>query len=322
MENNCPKIVYHYCSLESFKKIIENKTVRLTNITKSNDRAEIKYYYEEFEQILRTSCKKFCKEHVENNDVKELFKNIDYEALMSGAVINDTLVYYAACFSSEADLLSQWRGYADDGVGVAIGFNVESLKKPKETPVDKARFSQISYGIEGEKEKLTQLIENKLLDAKRKHEKYNSIGAYESAISEIVGMMRINAVFYKNILFQEEKEWRFVYYPFGSIFNLKLNDKYREFSKNRPFYDRMSELMTYEHKVNDLVIGKLSFGITGNKITSYVDMSFANTKKPIIEEIIIGPKAEIDDNDLRLFLIANGFDLTKIEIKKSKATYR
>ena len=32
------------------------------------------------------------------------------------------------CLSEKCDLLSQWRGYAEDGTGVAIGFSVEYLK--------------------------------------------------------------------------------------------------------------------------------------------------------------------------------------------------
>ena len=37
-------LVYHYCSMEAFKSIIENKTLRLTDITKSYDSAEVKRF--------------------------------------------------------------------------------------------------------------------------------------------------------------------------------------------------------------------------------------------------------------------------------------
>ena len=37
-------LVYHYCSMETFKSIIENKTLRLTDITKSYDSAEVKRF--------------------------------------------------------------------------------------------------------------------------------------------------------------------------------------------------------------------------------------------------------------------------------------
>lgn len=38
-----PELVYHYCSLETFYAIIQNSTIRMTNISKSNDSKEIKY---------------------------------------------------------------------------------------------------------------------------------------------------------------------------------------------------------------------------------------------------------------------------------------
>lgn len=41
---------------------------------------------------------------------------------MCREAVGQTVVLYAACFSEEKDLLSQWRGYANNGAGVAIGF--------------------------------------------------------------------------------------------------------------------------------------------------------------------------------------------------------
>ena len=38
-----PKTVYHYCSLETFFAIFSNSTIRLSNISKSNDSEEITY---------------------------------------------------------------------------------------------------------------------------------------------------------------------------------------------------------------------------------------------------------------------------------------
>ncbi|WP_416152053.1 DUF2971 domain-containing protein [Pseudomonas sp. Bout1] len=35
----------------------------------------------------------------------------------------------ATCFSKAGDVLSQWRAYADDGQGYAIGFDSKLLKK-------------------------------------------------------------------------------------------------------------------------------------------------------------------------------------------------
>jgi len=42
------------------------------------------------------------------------------------------------CLSFYGDLLSQWRGYADDGCGVSIGFGVPYLKSLVHSERDKA----------------------------------------------------------------------------------------------------------------------------------------------------------------------------------------
>lgn len=57
---------------------------------------------------------------------------------------------YTICFSGHSDLLSQWRGYAKDGTGVAIGFKTKYLKKWKSGIFDKkaimtAKFDQVNY---------------------------------------------------------------------------------------------------------------------------------------------------------------------------------
>ena len=49
---NRPKTVYHYCSLDTFYAIFSNSTIRLSNISKSNDSEEITY--------LLPKMRKFC----------------------------------------------------------------------------------------------------------------------------------------------------------------------------------------------------------------------------------------------------------------------
>lgn len=50
-------IVYHYCSLDSFNSILKHRSLRLTNILKSNDSMEIswicRYYDAEFKRAMK-----------------------------------------------------------------------------------------------------------------------------------------------------------------------------------------------------------------------------------------------------------------------------
>ena len=56
-------IVYHYCSLESLNSILKNRSLRLTNILKSNDSMEIswicRYYDAEFKRAYENSDQRF-----------------------------------------------------------------------------------------------------------------------------------------------------------------------------------------------------------------------------------------------------------------------
>lgn len=93
MENNVPYIVYHYCSLDAFLSIMNNSTIRLTNISKSNDRAEIQYCFDVFEKTLRDSCLDFAKRFVEKEEIKKFFYNINYDSLVAKAVFRQNLIY-------------------------------------------------------------------------------------------------------------------------------------------------------------------------------------------------------------------------------------
>lgn len=320
-EINTPYIVYHYCSLESFLSIMNNSTIRLTNISKSNDRAEIQYCFDVFEKTLRDSCIEFSRKYVDNTEIKRHFREIDYDSLVARAVINDSLIYYVACFSAEPDLLSQWRGYANDGKGVAIGFYSKNFMNAQD--LKNVKYNKITYDMHTVKIELHDKTIQKL---KMVHDKAgvsaSPFSYYDTAINDIISEMVYKAIFYKNPAFSEESEWRLVFYPFGNIRNLLIDHKSKDMSSNQLFYDRMHEPIEYEKDYHGLNRGKLQFKCTDDKIISYVDMNFASIKDLMLAEIVVGPKSNIDDKDLRLFLLSNGYDLSKINIRKSSATYQ
>lgn len=313
-------IVYHYCSLESFLSIINNSTIRLNNISKSNDRDEIKYCFNAFKETLRDSCLEFSRNFIDNIEVKKFFSEIDYDNLVSRAVTNESLIYYAICFSSESDLLSQWRGYSNDGKGVAIGFYSKNFINAKD--LKNIKYNKITYDMTIVKKELHDYIIKKLRNAHIKTQNSSFLSPYMDAINDIISGMVYNAVFYKNPAFQEESEWRLVFYPFGNIRNLLINHKCNDLSSNQLLYDRMYEIIEYKKDYSGLLRGNLQFRCTDDKIISYIDINFDRIKDSMLAEIIIGPKSNIDDKDLRFFLMSNGYNLSKLIIKKSAATYQ
>lgn len=106
---------------------MSNKTIRMCDSAKTNDYMEkswIMNLVEELfvqtinEQGITINLYDKC-EKLENNYM-EYFK-----AFIKDRISEPTLL---ACFSRGKDKLSQWRVYADNGSGIAIGFDLEQIK--------------------------------------------------------------------------------------------------------------------------------------------------------------------------------------------------
>ena len=111
-----PAVVYHYCSVETFYHIISNHTLRLSDIEKSNDFMEKKW------------ATRQCLSYIEQN-IRSPYYPCSVNPERAAALLEEMKLQFAeyntmilaACFSSRRDLLSQWRGYGDNGYGVCIG---------------------------------------------------------------------------------------------------------------------------------------------------------------------------------------------------------
>ncbi len=102
------------------------------------------------------------------------------------------------------------------------------------------------------------------------------------------------ALVFKDKWFHEEKEWRILYTP-GLPFTIN----------NKPGRITFNE---------GLIQGR--FNNNGISYFSYV------FPKSLISEIKLGPKNNIDINELKEKLISYNYDLNKIKITKSDGNYR
>ena len=101
-----PPILYHYCPVDAFIKIVTNKTMWLTNLFFMNDSQE--HFW------LRTKARKHLQEQIQGNP-----DDFGYDYIDSILKQESMHEIYCACFSEQGDLLSQWQAYADDGKGVS-----------------------------------------------------------------------------------------------------------------------------------------------------------------------------------------------------------
>jgi len=116
-------VIYHYCSLNNLLKIITSKELYLFNAISMNDSYETNW-------IIHLINEELSKR---NNDFND--EDIKY---LDRSFSSNRLYPYISCFSLDSDSLSQWRAYADDGKGVAIGFNEECFGVKKWIPSNTA----------------------------------------------------------------------------------------------------------------------------------------------------------------------------------------
>jgi len=316
--------IYHYCSADTFMAIIQNKTLRLSDLNKTNDYMEKRWANKFIVCMLQEKLDEYginmrleedyWYDEQSNNHLQYYKKEVE-------RVLYDESPVLITCFSEEKDILSQWRAYGQDGTGVAIGFNykVISLLNDKRDMV----VEKVVYKESKQKEKLGQLIESVIIyiqnmfeeDKVRISDDFNvyfkeEFDVFCEVLVDYIG--RIGCII-KNPAFAEEKEVRIIYNP-----NLPNRETLGDIQLNeaKDYFVKVKEISKYK-------IQPLKFNYKNNQLVSFCDIDFSDLIcKPILNEIIIGPKSQLRESDMYYFLLANGFDANNINISKSKATYR
>ncbi|NLI53778.1 MAG: DUF2971 domain-containing protein [Clostridiales bacterium] len=313
MEEKIPEILYHYCSVDTFIKIIQNKTLRLSEITKSNDSMECRWLEKAvIPEMLGSICDNLCKrkkfddseqERITSNYTRAIAER-ELNRYFEGneGLINRKLVL-ATSFSQKRDLLSQWRGYADDGYGVAIGFNTDIFKPYiSQSEMAPCNFKKVIYNRRMQESKVRRNLKNylrKLIDDPKNQK--------TTILQDLIFRMLESSIFIKNPAFVEEAEWRFyiaIYF---------VND----YSELKQAIDML--------KINDM-LQELNVSTRSNKAIFYSDIKFETIdinkdKQPWLKEIVIGPKCKLSERDVRLLLGRYDWDTVGLAINKSIATY-
>jgi hypothetical protein len=125
--------LYHYCNTSAFASIIGERRIWLSSLSLSNDTMEGKLVGATFERLFKKN----------GVDEKKLSKVMD--AVKKLEEVIDGLGF---CLSEKGDLLSQWRGYSQDGLGFSIGFSkkyLEALAKKEEECEEGINLNQVIY---------------------------------------------------------------------------------------------------------------------------------------------------------------------------------
>lgn len=307
------KTVYHYCSVNTFYSIISSQTLRLSDITKSNDKLEVAWVKGKLGGIFDKAY------DILNEEVKSTISKEDYrkkirekEALyFEGNELSDK--FFVICFAGRdsGDLLSQWRGYGDDGRGVSIGFNEKILERSADSynlyseKSHRIFFRKVEYDVRQQTKRILTVIEPylKRMNEEDKYEIRDIRSQFEITIMECFTHLYHEAIFMKNPFFKEEDESRFVISMAEDQSGIKDKElKSGAIIKNKEFYVREDE------------------------IVSYYEIDFAKIKKDkkgFINKVILGPKCNADQGIMSSFMKSKGYYVSKPEfIEISKGSYR
>ncbi len=281
-------IVYHYCSMETFQKIIENRTLRFSDITKSNDSQEIIWIVNFIVSALTKEYEKQSEEFKGKCPLEKVIKRQTTLFVNRYWGEYSPYTYFVSCFSDEKNSLNMWERYADNGKGVAIGFNDLYLENLVGTS-DCFQYGTVDYvdisNTSILSKETAQLFE-KLNEVVNKGENIN----YNNPIyDKYVKNIFLKAVFCKHPCFEDEKEKR-------ACVHWNLN------------FSNPTSLTYKGLKIAEAELGK---DLKNGKIKLYIDMHFYPEKfSKALSTIIIGPKCEWNIKDVRTFLHLSGLNKT------------
>ena len=225
--------------------------------------------------------------------------------------------YYVTCFSYQNDLLSQWRGYADDGRGAAIGFDLDVLKEvvtvsPEISKPSIVSLHKISYSETEQREVVHQIV-HELVDEIEKilqKEEQCRESIEEKQDYEIEVLDKVMNCFEKKFLklFQESV------YMKNPFFREESEIRLCEFSPKQFLMGREVELSLGARLHN------YSYYVKESQLISYVDFDFSDCLDQLIKELVIGPKCLMSERDMEYYLTTLG--LSNCRVKKSQGTYR
>lgn len=209
-DKNCT--IYHYTKPEKLLNILSGGTIRFSNALYLNDKEEIAYSYkliihlvDEFDD-LELNPDLFDK-------VKNHFRN-KYKHIVDGS--NDfvnKLEYFTTSFSTESDNLTLWNNYAKGKS--YTGYNIGFDKKKLISEMIENNYLPVYGSVIYDKKKQEKIIHaifkkwNMLFERALKSKKSNQVKLFD-IMFELIDILSIVSIFFKNPQFKNEKEYRIV----------------------------------------------------------------------------------------------------------------
>ena len=316
--------LYHYGSNRRCFGILKVQEFRMNDIRKSNDYRELLMIYPEIFDVILDKYKQapfpFKYEHLEDSAA---MRSLVYqtEDLIDHALDSGDFSNFVTCFSEASDMLSQWRGYANDGKGCCLGVSFDALNKYCDNSNGVLLLKKVQYVTKEELSEITEqtateilselkglrkwIVENMTFDDEADDTDgllgFNFHGMIKSALTDSLTL--------KSSGFSEEKEWRLFLATQAYKKPEWVLGEDRKMVGPRGFEETLSYLRN-----------NICFNITEDNISPYIAIHFRDFESAPVCEFWLGPKSKISRCDLELFLAKEGY--SGLKICESNISYR
>ncbi|MDO4356430.1 MAG: DUF2971 domain-containing protein [Clostridia bacterium] len=299
-----PQQLFHYCSTEAAFNILKTRSLRLCDISKSNDSAELILFYPLLFDALRSAyaASPFEFAYRGESGARGFGKLVgECEDLVNWEMAEGSLTNYVFSLSEHGDMLSQWRGYANDSKGVSLGFSFQALKDFADDN-ELFSFARVQYIFQSDVERLAALYAGRILDETRRSLPGLSERAEPGDLDQMVlfhahaGITRTitESLRYKLNGFSEEREWRL--FMTDSAFKV-LENSFPELEKYAP-----EDADVARQRRVEAVHEHLDFFPADDDIVSYYTIPFEEFPEPVLCSIRLGANNFARFQDLKLML--------------------
>ncbi|MBF4494627.1 DUF2971 domain-containing protein [Flavobacterium sp. MR2016-29] len=280
LEGKLPNKLFHYTNLNGLIGILDNSEIWLSNMYFLNDKNEFELGLRFVIEQLEIYKGGFSVLKPTKYFIEALEKAIDF--------IKEKDSPYILSMTTNNDLLSQWRGYTDNGVGVNIGFSNNFFEE------NKLKVYKCIYEVEKQREIVNHILTQSIFmfigiaDSQGifKTSEEIELSEYDKAVS-IAGQYFIDrTIFFCSLIkdksFIEEDEWRLL------------------------LFDEKSEI---------------NFLNKGNYFRPYKKIKIDNLND-CINEVTMGPNSEKELCSLSLKMLCNKYNVEIEKLNQSEIPYR
>ncbi len=283
-----PGLIYHYCDASALLNIFRTNSLWATGTRYLNDTSELVSGLQNLpitaKHHLRTPTGRLLYQ------MTEVMRGVGVR-MLSHAIGGEI---YVACFSEDPDILGQWRAYADDGLGFAIGFDARKLRVLSNGDAKAGDIRRMIYTGD----------EQQIID--------NLFEGMATRIKPYLHLFKLNKE-KAGPFFSEARRWLSLRFS-EALIELAFQCKHRSFREEKEWRIRATEKNVQFRSSHGRIVPYTSLDMT----------SITDNKLMPVERIVMGPKLHRQDTERVLMYLAEeyGYGHSGFEIAQSESPYR